>query len=267
MIQHIRSIKAGGWFMIQRDGDLFGKYCPPHIESYECNTFNFGEMYIFNLETDPGQLFYWNPIIDDPISPVFPEKPIHFSFVEKDNYIPVIIESIENGDNILEIGGKKGNSFVGAEVVKDYPINFRAYTEDISDMTFEVVTDDGLEKQISNRKLCPKELSFENGIVYMDLTDIGNLSVKQPNTFSLVSIYPNPFNPVIDLQFNLNKTVDVELSIFDIQGKIITTIINGTLEKGYHSLTWYAGDMSSGVYICQLQSGNEIINKKIMLLK
>ena len=88
-----------------------------------------------------------------------------------------------------------------------------------------------------------------------------------PEDFSLFQNYPNPFNPVTTISYQLPKTGVVRLSIYNIKGQLVETLVNEQRSPGSYSATWYANDVSSGLYFYKLTTGNKIVTKKMLLLK
>tara|TARA_R110000868_G_scaffold259361_9_gene517418 strand:+ start:10212 stop:13097 length:2886 start_codon:yes stop_codon:yes gene_type:complete len=88
-----------------------------------------------------------------------------------------------------------------------------------------------------------------------------------PESVSFFQNYPNPFNPSTTIRFNLDKRVDVELSIYNILGQKVRTIINSRLQGGIHNYTVSLNEFSSGLYFAVLQTPDtrEII--KLTLIK
>lgn len=83
------------------------------------------------------------------------------------------------------------------------------------------------------------------------LTD--DLAVKKtlPTSFALGS-YPNPFNPSTVIGFQLPVDSDVKLSIYDMLGREVVALVNGTKEPGYHTATFNADKLPSGIYFARL---------------
>ena len=88
-----------------------------------------------------------------------------------------------------------------------------------------------------------------------------------PETFSLSAAYPNPFNPVTNIRFSLPIDSEVSLSIYNLQGREVSTLINGNMDAGYHSVVWNAGSVSSGMYFVKIHAGTFIKTQKLMLVK
>jgi hypothetical protein len=90
---------------------------------------------------------------------------------------------------------------------------------------------------------------------------------KQPAKLNLCQNYPNPFNPTTTIQLELPKKEDVRLSIYNLLGQKVTTLVETTLDAGYHQFEWNASGMASGTYLYQLETGNSVQTKKLLLLE
>ncbi len=105
-------------------------------------------------------------------------------------------------------------------------------------------------------------------IVVEDLTPIINKKDKfDVDKFVLYPAYPNPFNSIITIFFEIFKNSKVNLSVYDINGHLILTLVNDFLSFGRHEIVWNAHNLSSGIYFYQLKTKNLSITKKCMLLK
>ena len=90
---------------------------------------------------------------------------------------------------------------------------------------------------------------------------------KLPLSFQLYQNYPNPFNPTTTISFQIPANEFVRVSIYDILGNEVANLLNNEMESGFHSLTWNASDLSSGVYFCLLKAGTYKITRKMLLVK
>ena len=86
-------------------------------------------------------------------------------------------------------------------------------------------------------------------------------------SFSLSQNYPNPFNPSTKIKFEINKSGDIELNVFDITGKTVSKIVNEYLTAGTYEVTFDGSNLPSGIYFYQLKTNNIIETKKLILLK
>jgi hypothetical protein len=91
-------------------------------------------------------------------------------------------------------------------------------------------------------------------------TGVEEASTETPEAFGLEQNYPNPFNPSTTVSYRIPERSSVSLSINDIQGRLIRTLVDRTVEPGSYSVRWDArnedGEMvPSGVYLCRLETG------------
>ena len=102
---------------------------------------------------------------------------------------------------------------------------------------------------------------------------ISNDEITQiPTTFVVHQNYPNPFNPITTLRYDLPEQATVNITIYNMLGREVKTLINQTQGAGYMSVIWDATDeygkpVSTGIYLYQIQAGGYISTKKMVLLK
>jgi hypothetical protein len=102
---------------------------------------------------------------------------------------------------------------------------------------------------------------------------INTISTEIPKSFNLYQNYPNPFNPVTKINFEIplvettRRVVLVKLSIYDILGREITTLVNEQLRPGTYSVEWNGTNYSTGIYFYKLQTQNYTESKKMVLVK
>jgi len=85
---------------------------------------------------------------------------------------------------------------------------------------------------------------------------ISNYDVKIPSDYELYQNYPNPFNPSTTFRFNLPKTENITIKIYNITGQLIDTLLEGEASNGLHELRWKPNGIASGVYVCQMRAGD-----------
>ena len=88
-----------------------------------------------------------------------------------------------------------------------------------------------------------------------------------PNQVVIENIYPNPFNPVSNIAFNVSSNTNVSINILDIQGRLVKSIINQDFQSGNYDVQINASDLSSGIYFIELISDFNKDYSKIVLLK
>ncbi|KXK43160.1 MAG: 5'-nucleotidase domain-containing protein [Chlorobi bacterium OLB5] len=105
-----------------------------------------------------------------------------------------------------------------------------------------------------------------------DPIGIQPISSNVPLRFTLYQNYPNPFNPVTNIRFDVSGNAKREMSnvkivIFDILGRVVTTLVNEELKAGEYRISWDATNYSSGIYFIRMTSEDFSDNKKLILLK
>jgi hypothetical protein len=118
--------------------------------------------------------------------------------------------------------------------------------------------------------------STDNGTPGVQNSTYDNLSSDLisiiPENFYLYPSYPNPFNPITTISFDIPNTVvgtmnASSLHVFNIKGQRIETLINEAMKPGRHNIQWHPTNISSGVYFLQFKYGEEVITQKITFMK
>ena len=103
------------------------------------------------------------------------------------------------------------------------------------------------------------------------LNDIHALSNKNSsgliNQFNITRLYPNPFNPVLNIDFDINQAGWVRVNISDITGSMVKTVYEGYEGVGKHHISWDSDKLPSGTYFVTLEFENSSLTKKVVLLK
>jgi hypothetical protein len=127
---------------------------------------------------------------------------------------------------------------------------------------------------VSNEQGTTVEIDFYNGTYF--IFDFSAVSVNEglsvPVVYTLHQNYPNPFNPVTTLRYDLPKDAVVNITIYDMMGRQVKTLINNTQTAGYKSTQWNATNntgqpVSAGLYLYTIQAGEFRQTKKMVLLK
>ncbi|MFA5833254.1 MAG: phosphodiester glycosidase family protein [Bacteroidota bacterium] len=103
-------------------------------------------------------------------------------------------------------------------------------------------------------------------VINFSLTNVSG-SHFSPMSFELQQNYPNPFNPVTTIQFQLPHFARTTMTVYDILGREVSTILNQEMNAGSHKLNWDSSHISSGVYFYRLMSGNFVETKKMIVAK
>ncbi len=95
----------------------------------------------------------------------------------------------------------------------------------------------------------------------------GEFEDRNPYVYALKQNYPNPFNPVTRIIFSLPKSEEVKLSIFNVLGEQVETLVSKNLSAGQYEIRWNAAGYAGGVYFYQLRAGDFIQRRKMLLLQ
>jgi hypothetical protein len=85
--------------------------------------------------------------------------------------------------------------------------------------------------------------------------------------FAIEQNYPNPFNPSTKIEFSIPTAGLVNLQVFDLLGREVTTLINEDMQPGKYAIDFDASDLASGIYFYTLRAREFISTKKMILLK
>jgi uncharacterized protein (TIGR02145 family) len=110
-----------------------------------------------------------------------------------------------------------------------------------------------------------------NGLSVRCIMDQGSGGIESKSatlkSFELNQNYPNPFNSETIINYNLPLACHVKLTIYNIKGEEIATLLDGHRSPGNHSITWTADNVSNGLYFYQLQAGSTHLMKKMIIQK
>jgi len=91
--------------------------------------------------------------------------------------------------------------------------------------------------------------------------------VSTPGSFALENNYPNPFNPISNIQFRIAQWGMVELAVFDMLGRQVATLVNEPKSPGVYIVQWDASGVGSGVYFYRLRTGSVMQTRKMVALQ
>lgn len=238
------------------------------------------EAYLIKTDNLGNQLFYEN--LDNTSSP-------EFVYTDNDNYIyiadyhvykldaegnilwqidlPFYATSIIIDENNYVIAGyNEGNPCVLKINDNGNQLWFSNYETITNDFIYEIIktNDDGYalvgrsDGHLYLMKLSSEGISNADDLIISDDFNCYN--------------FPNPFNPYTTIEFSIHNESNVELSIFNLKGQRIKTLINESLNIGKHSVNWNGCDnsgksVSSGVYLYQVKTKSVTITKRMLLLK
>ncbi len=133
-------------------------------------------------------------------------------------------------------------------------------------VTITITDNTGMTRDIS------VELTGQPAIDLGRVVASGSDITVLPEEYRLLSNRPNPFNATTEISFDIPEEAEVTLGIYDVEGKLIQTLTNGTMGAGNHSFIWDGKDISgntvtSGIYLYKLQAGDFSDTRRMMLVK
>lgn len=132
--------------------------------------------------------------------------------------------------------------------------------------------EDSVEAHIYHKHDNPL-LGFVDFLPLVTVIGISGINSVLPETFELYNAYPNPFNPVTKIKFDLprinhqHEGIPVKMVIYDLLGREVAVLVNKELKAGKYEVTFIAGSHASGVYFCSLSGGKYIKSMRIVLIK
>ncbi len=194
------------------------------------------------------------------------------------DYFDMKIASIDNEANTVLIGLLPQMSRVAKPDLK-------AGTGPVANLIFEV--NDPSVKDISIEAVTFEEPNHRLTFVYHEFSQDGQRSIvteypkfegvtvslsgvgspELPYEFSLSQNYPNPFNPATTIAYSLPTAQQVNLTVFNVLGQKVVTLVDGRQEAGRYTVDWEASEHSSGVYFYRLTTDNNTETRKMLLLK
>jgi len=211
----------------------------------------------------------------------------HFTYRSKTgDFYPVLIEVKENqleiGDEVgVFINNGNGEICVGSSVFNgNSPLGISVWKDDAEtdekdgyreqdNITFKVwKTKENKEIQMPSI-FSPGSNLIDPSLPYLMVSDL--ISVEEEDNY-LITNYPNPFNPVTTIRFFLPNPAETTIEIYNVLGEKIKTIVNEYKLSGFYEVEWdgkneYEGNVSSGVYLCRLKQGKDVLVKKLTVLR
>jgi len=119
--------------------------------------------------------------------------------------------------------------------------------------------------RIYNRALSSQEVTAL--YQYTPSTAVKDRSMGIENNLLLNQNYPNPFNPTTNISFDLPKKSEVNITVYDVLGHEVVTLVNEIKFTGRHIVQFDGKNLKSGVYICRMDMDNQVFTRKMILLK
>ncbi len=110
-------------------------------------------------------------------------------------------------------------------------------------------------------------MSLSSAQIDSQILLIKPIEPPNPNSFRLLQIFPNPFNPITNIEFTLPTSGLVTLRVYDLMGDEVKTLVDQRLNRGTHSVVWNGSNFPSGVYFVKMVNGRFTQTQKVLLLK
>lgn len=136
--------------------------------------------------------------------------------------------------------------------------------EDLEDGTYSVTI----------KSLCQGGLSESSETSFDVIIENGNITANENNVENVVALgnNPNPFSPYTNISYSVKKSSDVEISIYNMKGQRVNTLVDGNINSGNHTVKWNGTNTqgqkcSAGIYFYRIKTDNKVISKKMILMK
>jgi len=184
---------------------------------------------------------------------------------------PSTLELLQRSNSLGYITDKPG--LIGFELILSHEHDFSIvlneesfiseYNTSGNETKIIIVLEGGSELFTTTGKFEIEEMMIgtANGV----LLDVAITIIPDENT--LERAYPNPFNPVTTLSFTIPTQSEIALSIYNMQGREVSRLIDANMDAGYHSVVWNADTEASGLYFVKMVAGEFVSTQKLMLVK
>ena len=273
------SIKSEHWAIFREweDEEIRGRW-----------TVNPGELYIIRVENDCELI--WNES-SPPVPPYRKEMTDYFSYEEKLDYMPILVDTVYGDTTVAEIGVYYEDECIGASKVTDgYPVQILAYTPESGSkdggngLQFMLYygSSKNKAKVVTNYTVFNRETSaFVNKPVYYDRDDFVRVRLNtegyQPEyEFALMNNYPNPVNTgMTNISFApVKDAINTEIQIFNIKGQLVRRLDCNEVacKNGKYTISWDCRNengikVNSGIYFYKLISDNKTAIKKMLVIR
>lgn len=184
--------------------------------------------------------------------------------------LPFSTSASETNKNVLvQLSGGGMNSFTGQdkEVAE---LEFLVISYGNSRLVFDQAPNHTFLTTTDLKDIAGNTLNFVNGDLITDVQTVGE--ILAPSEFILHRNYPNPFNPMTRISYELPQPAKAVIKVLNLMGQEVRTLVAQDMPAGYFEVFWNGRDnaghrVSSGVYLYQMQAGNFAQTKRMLLLQ
>jgi hypothetical protein len=177
--------------------------------------------------------------------------------------------SVSDGDVLLAYvdGDLRGNVIaVQSPTSEEYlfPIMLHSNIEAGEFVNFKLLTADSELIEFNEGVDFNNDMVLGNAITPFSLSSV-NYGIA--SEFEVNHAYPNPFNPNTSIDYTLAVDTELNVSVYDMNGRFVETLVNGTMKAGHNQISWNASRETSGVYFIKFESKELTLTEKIVLIK
>ncbi len=268
-------IRAEDWALTKVGGSWIGP---------QDATFDYGKGYIMFVDKrlyPQGVNFFWTSH-KHTLKKYEKEKAKHFKY-EKNKRIYEILDiaSIDTDKEIKEIGAYTNGICIGASKVKDYPVQILAYTHrknrggDDNSIYFKLIYKDGKSELTNNilnynRKTgkFEKYVLKTTGAGYHYIKLLKGYTPFKPNKTLKLDV--SDYNSKLEITYELPFKTYLKLGVYNLKNQLVSLLVEGEYEKGKYSIIWEKSNIGDtnkeGIYLLKLQTADQILTKKIVIV-
>jgi predicted CXXCH cytochrome family protein len=245
--------------------DRYGFVAPTLFDSTVVSGMRWSVFYVSGHTSDPGTFYESQPDSGYSVDNLVPAAPAGLAALIQGHNVQLKWDQPTDPDvNYFSIYRSTTSGFTPS------PSNRVGYTSGTE------FVDTNLVNGSYYYKLTATDFSGNSGNPSVELpinvTSVHDQEGSVPSVFALFQNYPNPFNPVTQIKFSIPKRAKVEISVYNILGQKVTTLLNEELEAGNYTSTWNGKDdkgydVSSGIYFYKLNSSEFSATKKMLLVR
>ena len=178
--------------------------------------------------------------------------------------------------NDVELAMNSDYLFIDQAGVAGLQLEVTGNFSNVSSKSYDLYYNDGtiLVISLDGNDIAGKVFDYTGTMTINDMivsnwngSEVTATVVVEPGAFNLHPAYPNPFNPVTSIAYDVTSSALVNISIYDVLGRNMETLVNEVKPSGTYSINWNASNYSSGVYYVKMVSGESSQMQKVVLMK
>ena len=173
-------------------------------------------------------------------------------------------QALQCNDEMINVFVENNDSEMAANALMDGII----FCETIPEENFRLDKSNVLNKKESYyRKLMEDYPNSEAAKTVSEMFELTMPSTDIPNEYKLFKCFPNPYNPVTKITFDLPKYENARLEVFNVRGQLVNTLLDDDLNAGHYEVIFDATGLSSGIYLYKFTAGDYVAVNRMTILK